>query len=154
MGLWFFFTFNVLPCHILTTQVSVVGKARLFEIAPETIYYRLPISCVRVELGGVAWEAASVIPRHLVLSYEALCIASTDFPVQRVILSSHLVFGLPLLRPPSTVPCILVVASASERLIWPYQAIFCRFTMAKRCSCVPITVVISSRTDWLVLCSL
>jgi len=97
-----------------------------------TLFFTDYRSFVRVERGGVIWEAALVIPRHLVLSYEALCIASADFPVQHVILSSHLVFGPPLLRPPSTVPCIIVAASPSERLAWLYQAIFRRLKYSTR----------------------
>jgi len=68
-------------------------------------------------------------------------------PVYRVILSSHLVLGFPLPRPPSTVPYIIMFASPLERLTCPYHSIFHRFTTARRCSWGPIAAVISPLTD-------
>jgi len=72
------------------------------------IQYHHHQSLVRVERRGVAWDATFVITRHLVRSCESLRIVSAVWPVHRVMLSSHLVLGLPL-PPPSTIRCIIIL---------------------------------------------
>ena len=50
-----------------------------------------------------------------------LIAAPSVIPVHSGMLSSHLFFCLPLLRPPCTVPCRIVLASSEDLVMCPYH---------------------------------
>ena len=51
----------------------------------------------------------------------SLMAAPSVMPVHSGMLSSHLFFCLPLLRPPCTVPCRIVLASPEDLVMCPYH---------------------------------
>ena len=70
-------------------------------------------------------------------------------PVHPLMLSSHLLFCLPCLLPPLTVPCKTVLARPDERETCPYYFSLRLFTMA-RSSCRPVAFLILAQTSLLV----
>ena len=71
-------------------------------------------------------------------------------PVHFLMLSSHLLFRMPCLLPPFTVPCKMVSARPDERGTCLYHCNLHPFTMIRRSSCGPIACWILARTSSLV----
>ena len=69
-------------------------------------------------------------------------------------LSSHLFLCLPRLLPPWTVPCMTVLASPVDLVMWPYHLSFRCLTVVRRSSCGPMACRVLFRTSSLVTCSL
>ena len=63
-------------------------------------------------------------------------------PVHSGMLSSHLFFCLPLLLPPCSVPCRIVLASPVDLVTCPYHFSLRRFTVVKRSSWGPMAFYI------------
>ena len=59
-------------------------------------------------------------------------------PVHSGMLSSHLFLCLPHLRPSWTVPCMTVLASPVDLVMWPYHLSFRCLTVVRRSSCGPM----------------
>ena len=59
-------------------------------------------------------------------------------PVHSGMLSSHLFLCLPRLLPPWTVPCMTVLASPVDLVMWPYHLSFRCLTVVRRSSCGPM----------------
>ena len=75
-------------------------------------------------------------------------------PVHSGMLSSHLFLCLPRLLPPWTVPCMTVLASPEDLVMWPYHLSFRCLTVVRRSSWGPIACRVLLRTSSLVMCSL
>ena len=75
-------------------------------------------------------------------------------PVHSGMLSSHLFLCLPRLLPPWTVPCMTVLASPVDLVMWPYHLSFHCLTVVRRSSCGPMACRVLFRTSSLVMCSL
>ena len=75
-------------------------------------------------------------------------------PVHSGMLSSHLFLCLPRLLPPWTVPCMTVLASPVDLVMWPYHLSFRCLTVVRRSSCGPMACRVLFRTSSLVMCSL
>ena len=75
-------------------------------------------------------------------------------PVHSGMLSSHLFFCLPRLRPPCTVPCMIVLASPDDLVMCPYHFSLRRFTVVKRSSWGPMACRVLFRTPSLEMWSL
>ena len=59
-------------------------------------------------------------------------------PVHSGMLSSHLFLCLPRLLPHWTVPCMTVLASPVDLVMWPYHLSFRCLTVVRRSSCGPM----------------
>ena len=68
-------------------------------------------------------------------------------PVHSGMLSSHLFFCLPLLRPPCIVPCRIVLASPEDLVMYPYHFSLRLFTVVKRFSWGPMACRVLFRTS-------
>ena len=62
-------------------------------------------------------------------------------PVHSLMLSSHLFFCLPLLLAPFTAPCRIVFDMPENLEMWQNHLSFLFFTMVRRSSCTPMTLL-------------
>ena len=76
-----------------------------------------------------------------------LMAAPSVMPVHSGMLSSHLFCCLPLLLPPCTVPCRIVLASPLDLVTCPYHFSLRRFTVVKRSSWAPMACRVLFRTS-------
>ena len=76
-----------------------------------------------------------------------LMAAPSVMPVHSGMLSSHLFFCLPRLRPPCTVPSRIVLASPEDLVMCPYHFSLRRFTVVKRSSWDPMACRVLFRTS-------
>ena len=104
-----------------------------------TIRFHL-ISSQSLNLGGRrgATDDVATIPFHPSLSSAALRESPNSIPVHSLMLSFHLLFCLPLLLAPFTVPCRIVFAMPEDLEMWPYHLSFRFFTMVRRSSCTQL----------------
>ena len=72
-------------------------------------------------------------------------------PVHSLMLSSQRFFCLPLLLPPFTVPCMMVLARPDERVVCPYHFSFRCRTMVRRSTCGPMAFSILRLTSSFVI---
>jgi len=94
---------------------SVIVDSAMWQIPRSTDYqfiyffvHSSDMSCLVLSL---------TITRHLYLSSVALSNCSTDSPVHDVMLAFHAVLGLPLMREPGVVPCIISFSRLSPRFL-------------------------------------
>ena len=107
------------------------------------------ISSQSLNLGGRrgTTDDVATIHFHPSLSSAGLWESPKPIPVHFLMLSSHLLFCLPLLLAPFTIPCRIVFAMPEDLEIWPYHLSFRFFTMVRRSSCTPIAFWILLRTS-------
>ena len=86
--------------------------------------------------------------------FTALWDLANSRSVYSLMLSSHLIFCLPCLLSPFTVPCKVVLARPDERETCPYHCSLRPFTMVRRSSCGTIACWILVQTFSLVTWSL
>ena len=87
---------------------------------------------------------------HFSLFSTALWDLTNSRPVHSLMLSLHLLFSLPRLFPPFTVPCKMASAIPDEREKCPYHFSLRLFMMVRRSSCGPIACWILAQTSSLV----
>ena len=75
-------------------------------------------------------------------------------PVYSLMLSSHLLFCLPCLVLPFTVPCNMVLARPDDRETWPYHCCLLLFTMVRKSWRGPIACWTLARASSLLTWSL
>ena len=94
-------------------------------------------------------------PFHNIPSSAALAELAKSIPVHSLILSSHLVFCLPLLLFPFTVPCSIVFAKAEDLETWPHLLSFHSFLddgwefiiFSSGCSDLSVNLLIGNSTE-------
>ena len=94
-------------------------------------------------------DDVATMPFHFSLSSPALREPPNPIPIHSLMLSSHLLFCLPLLLAPFTVLCRIVFAMPEDLEMWPYHLSFRFFTMVR-----PIAFWILLRTSLFVTWSL
>ena len=94
------------------------------------LHLNLHLSCSLVDCWGATDDLATSSLHSSHLSAFLMALPSV-MPVHSGMLSSHLFFCLPLLRPPCTVPCRIVLASPVDLVTCPYHFSLRRFTMVK-----------------------
>ena len=110
--------------------MSDMINSSIFKIAAPCL--ALPCPClVLVDRWGATDDLAASSIHSSRLSV-FLVAAPSVMPVHSGMLSSHLFFCLPLLRPPCTVPCRIVLASPEDLVMCPYHFSLRLFTVVKR----------------------
>ena len=117
------------------------------------VHYHLHLSLNRRGRWGATDDFTTGFLRSSLFS-TALWDLANSRPVHSLMLSSHLLFCLPCLLPPFTVPCKMVLARADELEICPYHFSLRLFTMVRRSSCDPIALWILAQTSLVVSWSL
>ena len=129
---WPTFLFNNTFCYRFWLSVSNCLELRQ---ALGTQAFTYPV--VLVDRWGVTDDLATSSLHSSHLS-AFLMAAPSVMPVHSGMLSSHLFFCLPLLHPPCTVPCRIVLASPEDLVMCPYHFSLHRFTVVKRSSWGPM----------------
>ena len=111
-----------------------IGTYSNFEIIIYSILF-YPIT-----LGGRrgTTDEFATIPFHLDLFSAALIELAKSIPVHSLILSSHLLFCLPLFLFPFTVPCRIVFAKPEDLETWPNHLSFRFLTRVRSSSYSPV----------------
>ena len=96
----------------------------------------------------------ATIPFHPSPSSAAIRESPNPIPVHSLMLSSHLLFCLPLLLAPFNVTCRTVFAMPADLEMWPYHLSFRFLAMIRRPSCTPVALWTLLRTSSFVTWSL
>ena len=138
------------PCS--TTKVYTAKQVRHTQIY-QAFSLHLHLSRSLVDRWGATDDLATSSLHSSRLS--ALVMAAPNvMPVHSGMLSSHLFSCLPLLLPPGTVPCRIVLASPVDLVTCPYHFSLRRFTLVKRSSWGPMACRVLVRTSSLEMWSL
>ena len=103
------------------------------------------------------WDTTDVLATSSLHSsrLSAFLVAAPNVkPVHSGMLSSHLFFCLPRLLPPWTVPCLIVLSSPDDLVMWPYHLSLSCLTGVRRSSWGPMACRVLFRTSSLVMWSL
>ena len=107
----------------------------------------IPLSQWTVGAPQMSWQPAPSTPL-------VSAAAPSVKPVHSRMLSSHLFFCLPRLLPPWTVPCMIVLASPDDLVMWPYHLSLRCLTVVRRSSWGPKACRVLFRISSLVMWSL
>ena len=123
---------NIVHLIILTSSVvAIIVFCFVFVFVNN--FTSLHLSLSLVDRWGTKDDRATTVLHSSLLS--AFRRASPNFnPVHSDTLFSHLLFCLPLLLPPCTVPCRIIFASPVDLVLCPYHLSLRFFTVVRRSS--------------------